>query len=173
MFVRRIQFRIRKKNRTDLFELSFGQSVLFISDSKLTQILNSQSIVVPTNSILFFLEFRPAKKLRIPVYLNLPTETKQFIVNNQLVNEKANPTAGFGVQYCFMKFPIGEKSKLEAEAGPLAGFLTSKQGHFAFAPLVAGRLRFVKNKDFVMYVGGTYAFGLNNWGLLYGTGYVF
>ena len=78
------------------FELSFGQSILFIPDDKLERIAQRESIIVPTNSILFFIEFRPQKKLRVPLYVNLPTESKQFFIDSVLVNEKANATGGFG-----------------------------------------------------------------------------
>ena len=80
------------------FELSFGQSILFIPDEKLEGIVQKEAIIVPTNSILFFAEFRPQKQLRIPVYVNIPTESKQFVIDSVLVNEKANATGGFGLQ---------------------------------------------------------------------------
>jgi hypothetical protein len=63
------------------FELSFGQSLLFISNSKQINIRNEQAVVIPTSSLLFFGEIRPQKFLRIPLFLNVPTESKQFLVN--------------------------------------------------------------------------------------------
>ncbi len=38
-----------------LFELSFGQSILFISESKIIDIRNSEAVVLPTSSFLFLL----------------------------------------------------------------------------------------------------------------------
>ena len=63
------------------FELSFGQSLLFISNSKQTNIINNEAIVIPTSAILFSTEFRPDKLIRIPIFLNIATESKQFLVN--------------------------------------------------------------------------------------------
>ena len=82
-----------------VLELSFGQSLLFISDSKVIDLHTEHAVVVPTSALLFFAELRPQKKVRIPVFLNLPTESKQFIVNGQLTNEPARPVFGFGLQF--------------------------------------------------------------------------
>src|SRR5687768_14957326 len=65
--------------RKGVFELSFGQSLLFISNSKQINIRNQAAIVIPTSAMLFFVEFRPLKRVRVPVFFNLPTESKQFL----------------------------------------------------------------------------------------------
>jgi hypothetical protein len=155
------------------FELSFGQSKLFISDSRLLDLRNTQAVVVPTNAILFLATFRPEKRLRIPAFLNLPTGPKQFIVDGLLVSERASPTFGTGVQFKVFGTKFGEKSGLEMEAGPMASFLLDRGGNVRFAPIVAGRFRFIKNQDFTMYLGSSYSIGINAFALIYGTGYVF
>ncbi|MFI5202876.1 MAG: hypothetical protein ACHQF2_00150 [Flavobacteriales bacterium] len=155
------------------FELSFGQSVLFISHSKLVDIRNQSATIIPTNSILFLSEFRTKKFLRVPVFFNIPTESKQFLVNGQLINERASPTFGAGIQLRCFKFGFFAKSKIEFEAGAMASFLLSKNNDVIFAPVLAGRLRVSKGENFVMYVGASYSIGINSWGLLYGTGTVF
>jgi len=111
------------------FELSFGQSKLFISDSRLLDLRNTQAVVVPTNAILFLATFRPEKRLRIPAFLNLPTGPKQFIVDGLLVSERASPTFGTGVQFKVFGTKFGEKSGLEMEAGPMASFLLDRGGN--------------------------------------------
>ena len=68
------------------FELSFGQNILFISDSKIIDFKADNALVVPTSSVLLLTQFRPDHKWRIPVFFNLPIETKQFIVNGQSVS---------------------------------------------------------------------------------------
>jgi hypothetical protein len=161
-----------KKNKQH-FELSFGQSLLFISSSKQLDIRNEAAIVVPTNAILFFAEFRPDKRLRVPVFLNVPTETKQFIVNGQLVNEKASPTFGTGLEFRVFKVKIDSKSKLEFEFGPLFSFIFDTRNNINFAPLFAGRVRIVRGENFVMYAGGSFSLGINALGVLYGTGTIF
>lgn len=155
------------------FELSFGQSILFIPDEKLEGIAQKESIIIPTNSILFFAEFRPQKKLRIPLYVNLPTESKQFFIDSVLVNEKANATGGFGLQYKCIQVPISKASVAEWEMGALSNLLISKRNRFRIVPLLNGRIRLVKNNNFVMYLGTSYSFGVNSWGLFYGTGFLF
>jgi hypothetical protein len=155
------------------FELSVGQSLLFISDSKLEDIRQNEAVVVPTGAVLIFIEFRPTKTLRIPVFANIPTESKQFIVNNQLVNERASPTFGTGLQFRIAGLPIGKKSSVELEAGPLASVLFTDSNVMRFAPVAAGRFRFIKNRDFVIYLGASYSVGIDAMGLLFGTGYVF
>jgi hypothetical protein len=127
--------------------------------------------------MLFFAEFRPQKKTRIPVFLNIPTESKQFIVTDSgkqsLVNEKASITLGTGFQYRPFQVTLYGDTKLEFEMGPLvsAGFDSNKK--IFIAPLIAGRLMVKKGSDFVMYFGGSYAFGVNSIGILYGTGTIF
>lgn len=155
------------------FELSFGQSLLFISSGQQTAIFNSTNVVVPTSAILFLAEFRPQKKLRIPVFVNIATETKQYVINNQIVNERASPTVGAGVQFKVFKFKIDDKSKFEMEMGPLASVLFGKKGDVRVAPIVAGRFKVLRGDNFVMYFGGSYSFGINALGILYGTGTLF
>ena len=154
------------------FELSFGQSILFISNSKLDTIRSKTSIIVPTSAILFFTELRPSRTMRIPVFFNLPTESKQFLVNGQLVNEKANPSFGTGLEFRCFGFKIADQARLEMEAGPLGSFIFGK-GIFRFSPVLAGRIRLVKKEDFVIYMGSSYSPGIGSFGLLYGTGYIF
>lgn len=157
----------------DLFEISFGQTLLFFSESQLIDLHNNQAIVIPTSSILFFLEFRPQKKMRLPVFFNLPTSSKQFVVNNQVVNERASPTVGAGFQFRCFHLDINSKSKLEFEVGPLASVLFTTRNEARFAPILAGRFMLKRGADFIMYIGSSYSFGTNTWGLLYGTGTVF
>ena len=129
--------------------------------------------MVPTNALLVFAEFLPHKKMRIPLFANIPKESKQFIVNNTLVSERASPTFGFGLQFQLFKIAIGKKSRVEFESGPLASFLWSQNNVMKFAPLLAGRFRFLKNQDFVIYLGSSYSIGVNAVGVLFGTGYIF
>ena len=72
------------KPRKQLFELSFGSTMLFISNSDIQKIQDAAKLTIPTNTMLFFAEFRPQMKTRIPVFLNIPTESKQFIVTDSV-----------------------------------------------------------------------------------------
>ncbi len=161
---------LRKHNK---FELSFGQNLLFISNSHQVNIHQQEAIVVPTSAVLFFAEFRPQKTVRIPVFLNLATESKQFIVDGQIVNEKASPTFGSGITFKLMQLNIDVKSKLDFEIGPLCSFIFDNKNNIRVAPIVAARVKICRGENFVMYFGGNYSFGVNAFGLLYGTGTVF
>lgn len=161
-----------KKNK-HYFELSLGQSILFVSDSKLQDIQTEEAVIVPTNAKLFFAELRPDKKLRIPIFFNLPTESRQYIINGELVSKRASPTLGAGLQYRAFRLPIGKKSAVEFEAGPLASVLIDQNKSLRFAPIVAGRFRFVRNEDMVIYIGSSYSVGIDAFGMLFGIGYVF
>lgn len=160
-------------NRHNHFELSFGQNLLFISNSQQNQILSEESLVIPTNSVLFFSEFRPQKVLRIPVFLNIATESKQYLVNGELVNEKANPTVGTGLVFKLLDYKLDEKSKLELEAGALGSIIFDKKNNVRVAPVLAMRVKICRGENFVMYIGGNYSIGVNAFGLMYGTGTVF
>ncbi|MGV3630085.1 MAG: hypothetical protein ACO1O6_02715 [Bacteroidota bacterium] len=160
-------------NRHNHFELSFGQNLLFISNSQQSQILNKESLVIPTSSVLFFAEFRPQKMLRIPVFLNIATESKQYLVNGQLVNEKANPTVGTGLVFKLLDYKLDPKSKLELEAGVLGSLILDKKNNMRVAPILALRLKVCRGENFVMYIGGNYSLGVKVYGLMYGTGTVF
>jgi hypothetical protein len=155
------------------FELSFGQNLLFISDSKQIDIHDQAAVVVPTSSVLFFSEFRPQKVIRIPVFINLATESKQFIVDGQIINEKANPTFGAGITFRLVQMKFDDKSKIELETGPLASFIFYDKSKLRMVPVLAARLKICRGENFVMYLGCNYSFGIDAFGILYGTGTVF
>lgn len=159
--------------KNKLLELSFGQSLLFISEGKAIELHREEAIVIPTSSVLFFVEFRPLKKIRLPVYANIPTESKQFIADSILINEKVNPDFGFGVQVKVLNLAIDNTTKIEFETGVLANFIFPKKSNVRLSPVLAGRFRFIKQDNFVMYIGPTYAIGIQTWGLIFGTGYIF
>ena len=155
------------------FELSFGQSTLFISNAYAQKLKTLYNIVVPTNSMLFFVDFRPLKRLKVPVFFNLPTESKQYIINGTLISEKAASTLGSGIEYKVLDFNIPYNSVVEINVAPMASFILRSNYQIAFAPLVSSRIRIVKDKNFIMYLGTSYSLGVNTWGLFYGTGYIF
>jgi hypothetical protein len=158
---------LTKKN---YFELSFGQSLVFISNSKQIDIRNQQAIIIPTSAILFFAEFRPKRILRIPVFLNIPTETKQFLVNGVLVNERASPTIGSGITFRFFSIDIDQESKVELEVGPLVSFIFDSKKNMRVAPILGSRIKISRGENFIMYFGVSYSIGINALGILYGTG---
>lgn len=164
---------IKEKRNNNNFELSFGQSVLFISNSDQINLLTNSAVVLPTTSILFFVELFTLRKVRIPLFYNLPTGAKQFIINNSIVNEEASSSFGTGIQFKLFKIKFDAKSTLEMEIGPMASFGIDKKRNLWFAPILATRMRVMKNENFVMYIGGTFAMGINSLGLLYGTGTIF
>lgn len=151
------------------FEASFGQSLLFISDEHSQSLLNSDNIVVPTSSWLFFTEMRTNKKCRYPLFFNLPTESKQRYVNGTWEYKKASPTMGTGIEFRLFQIKVSANTKIEGEIGPLATLVLDGKQSFV-VPLVAGRLRVARGENFIMYMGFSYTFGLNTMGLLYGTG---
>jgi len=161
------------KRKIKYFELSFGQSVLFIPNSRLAAIRNDASIIVPTNAILFLAELRPTKKVRIPLFFNLPTETKQYIVDGQIINEKASITFGTGVQFKLFHINLDSHTRVEFEIGPLASFIFNKRNDIVLAPVFAGRFRIIQGQHFTMYLGCSYSMGIKAFGILYGTGSVF
>jgi hypothetical protein len=152
------------------FEVSFGQSLLFISHTKQTNIVVNASVVIPTNAMLFFVELRPEKLIRIPIFFNLATESKQFLINGQLINEKAAPTLGTGATIKVFKSKIDHQSKIEFELGPLISCLINRKNSIQLAPVIAARLKIIRGENFIMYIGSSYSFGINALGLLYGTG---
>ena len=160
-----------KKN--EHFELSFGQSLFFISNSKQVNVRNQAAIVLPTSGILFFAEFRPQKVMRVPVFLSIATESKQFLVNGLLVNERASPTLGTGLVFKAFQIKIDSTSKVELEAGPLASLIFDTNKNVKVAPILAGRFRIKRGSNFVMYIGSSYSVGINAFGLIYGTGTLF
>ena len=172
----RFSFFSAEEDTTDLksnFELSFGQNLLFISTSQQNEILQNESVVLATSSVLFFSEFRPRKVMRIPVFLNIATESKQFLVNGILVYEKASPTIGTGLVFKVMDFKIDKKSKIELEMGPLVSMIFNTSNSVRFAPILASRIKICRGENFVMYLGVNYSLGVKAFGLMYGTGTVF
>jgi hypothetical protein len=157
-----------------LFELSFGQNLLFLSKSRQTTILNSLDLVVPTSAVLFFAVFRPEKKWKLPVFFNLPTESTQFLQPNGTIRyQRSTPSFGSGIEFRLLKFDIREKIKFDMEAGPLLAFVTDFRNEFVPAPLITTRMRLRSDDNFVMYLGGSYTVGLDAFGLFYGTGFNF
>jgi len=121
----------------------------------------------------FFTEFRPERKIKIPVFFNLPTESKQFIVNGQLINEKADPSFGTGLQFRILRLKVDSESLLDFDFGPLLTCIVGGNNDVSFAPILAGRIRVKRGENFVMYIGTSYTLGLDVFGLFYGTGTVF
>ncbi len=160
-------------NKHDHFEVSFGQNLVFISSSKQIDILKEAAVVLPTSSVLFFAEMRPKKVIRIPVYLNIATESKQFLIDGVLVNEKSSPSFGTGILLKMIQFDVDKKSKIELEMGSVANCIVDKSSSLRIVPVLVSRLKICRGENFVMYVGVNYAFGINSIGLLYGTGTVF
>ncbi len=155
------------------FELSFGQSTLFISNDQAAAIKTDFNVVIPTNSMVFFSEFRPFKRIKIPVVFNLPTESKQFVIDGKLVSEKASPTLATGAEFKLFNFKIPYDAEVEMDIGTLGSVIFRSNYQLAFAPLITNRVRIIKDKNFVMYLGGSYSVGVNTWGMFYGTGYIF
>lgn len=155
------------------FELSFGQNLLFISNTQQTNFLQNESVVLPTSAILFFSEFRPTKAMRIPVFLNIATESKQFLINGSLVNEKASPTFGSGLTFKAFGYQFEKETSVELELGPLVSCIVSKKNELRIAPVLASRLKICRGSNFVMYLGVNYSFGIDSFGIMYGTGTVF
>ncbi|HTF02940.1 MAG TPA: hypothetical protein VK826_02910, partial [Bacteroidia bacterium] len=103
----------------------------------------------------------------------LATGPKQFLVDSVLVSERASPTFGTGMTFKVFRQNFGLNSAIEFECGPLASFLFDRGGKIKFAPVAAGRFRFLKKEDFIMYLGCSYSVGINALGIFYGTGYIF
>ncbi len=155
------------------FELSFGQSTLFISSDFASQLKKNSNLIVPTNSMLFFAEFRPFKRIKIPIFFNLPTESKQFIENGVLVSQRAYPTFGTGLEFKLFDFKIPYNSKIEFDAASLASLLFRENKQMVFAPLITSRIKIIKDNSFIMYLGSSFSLGVDTWGVFYGTGYIF
>lgn len=154
----------------DKFEISFGQNLLFISNSKQINIRQQAAIVIPTSALLFLVELRPKKTLRIPIFLNIATESKQYIVDGQLVYERASPTFGTGMIFRLIEYNLDKKSKIDFEIGPLGSVLIDRNNDLRFAPVIASRFKICRGENFVMYFGVNYSIGINAFGILYGTG---
>lgn len=154
----------------DKFEISFGQNLLFISNSKQINIRQQAAIVIPTSALLFLVELRPKKTLRIPIFLNIATESKQYIVDGQLVYERASPTFGTGIIFRLIEYNLDKKSKIDFEIGPLGSVLIDRNNDLRFAPVIASRFKICRGENFVMYFGVNYSIGINAFGILYGTG---
>lgn len=162
-----------KDSTASNFELSFGQSTLFISNDQVAAIKNDFNLVIPTNSMVFFSEFRPFKRIKIPIVFNLPTESKQFIIDGKIVSEKASPTLATGAEFKLFDFKIPFDAQVEMDLGTLGSVIFRSNYQLAFAPLITNRIRIIKDRNFIMYLGGSYSVGVNTWGMFYGTGYIF
>lgn len=154
-------------------EVSFGQNLLFISNSQLVNLKQTHAVVVPTSSILLFAQLRTMKKIRIPLFFNIATEAKQFIVNGQIVNERSTPTFGTGASFKAVGLKMNKSTTIELELSLLSSFLVNKNLALKVAPVLAGRIRILKGNDFTMYLGTSYSLGINAFGLFYGTGTLF
>jgi len=148
-----------KLNLNRSFELSFGTTLLFIPYNKLVNIREDEALIIPTNSILLFAQLRPDKVMRVPLFCNIPTESKQFLINNQLISERASTAFGTGLEFRMLQIILNEKSKVELEGGPLMSILFDKENRVRYSPLLALRLRLQQNENFVMFLGTSYSLG--------------
>ena len=150
-----------------LFDRFFA--VVFLGLSVATS-LSATDCFTSTSAILFFAEFRPKKTMRIPLFVNIATESKQYIIDGQLVNERASPTFGTGIVFRLLELNLDRKSKIELEVGPLASVLADQNNKIRFSPVLASRFKLCRGENFVMYFGVNYSVGINAFGILYGTG---
>ena len=153
-------------------ELSFCAYKLFIPNDDESNLQNHTLSVIPTSAMLFYAEFFTHYKVRAPIFFNLPTETKKFLVGGQLINEDASSSIGTGLEFRMFRFKLDAKSFVEMEAGPLLSYIVQKPSG-TFAPLVAGRIKLLRNDSFIMYFGASYTPFINVWGIFYGTGATF
>ena len=76
---------------------------------------------------------------------------------------------GSGLQFKLFQIKIDSKSKIECEAGPLASVVLDGKNSLV-VPIIAGRVKIMRGENFIMYIGGSYTFGINTIGMFYGTG---
>ena len=87
--------------------------------------------------------------------------------------KKLLPTLATGAEFKIFDFNIPFDAQVEMDIGTLGSVIFRENYELALAPLITNRIRIIKDKSFIMYLGASYSMGVNTWGMFYGTGYIF
>lgn len=150
-----------------LLSVSIGQSQLFAPSTLEADIKQ----LVPTQSVMFLLEWYLPYALRAVSAFNLPTRPILRFVDGELVQEFAPSSLSAGVAWAPLSIKFQERRAVEFELGVLGGMTFERRP--AFFPLVAGRVLLLHKSDLALYVGGAFAARRSTTALLYGVGYRF
>jgi len=152
------------------FEVSFGQSMMFMNDTDRQDILDREKVAIPTSSALLLVDFIYSYKFSFPIFFNLPLTSQKFIVDGEETVESASPVFGFGLNYSLLQIDLKTNLTAILSSAILAGMAINKNKSYKVFPMIALELSLLKQDGFLMYLGVERTIGLDVIALFYGVG---
>lgn len=152
------------------FEVSFGQSMMFMNDTDRQDILDREKVAIPTSSALLLVDFIYDYKFSFPFFLNLPLTSQKFLVDGKETVEKASTVFGVGVNYSLLQIDLKDNLTAIFSSAVLAGITINQNKSYKILPMLALELSLLKQDGFLMYLGAERTIGLDVIALFYGVG---
>jgi len=157
------------------FELSFGNSVIFLDQSingSSTSTGDVKKETLPVASFLFFGELRASKHFGLAAAWVLPYTTVKRVKGNSVSEKFVAPSVGAGITGIIYTFNILDNTYLEPECALLVLRTyksTSSKGDFYY-PAGVFRLNIARSTGLNLYLGISQAPAKNATALIYGIG---
>ena len=167
-----LQASTRNHNQEDAkFEFSFGQSLMFISDSDRAEVLENNNLVIPTSSALLLAEMFLTENWNAFLVMNLPLASQKFIIDGQETHEKANPSFLIGPSWTAYRTSLAERAGVEYQLGALLGASLAENKETTPLAVLAARVNLISKQNSTLYIGYSKTFGVNAATILYGVGH--
>ena len=160
----------------DLFEFSFGSSLLYVEQPLLDGYSAVQdSRVLPVPSVLILAEWLIRPRWTLAGLLNLPTGPIRVLSEDGLsYSEEASSAAvAIGGAYIPFQVRLNKKSLFQPQMGLMLGRSLNHSEQDTFFPLAVGRLHLHSGSGFSMYFGAAFAGRRDTLALIYGVGHRF
>jgi hypothetical protein len=159
--------------RSYYFELSFGNSILFLdqgyTDSSTSTVKHN---TLPVSSYLFLGEWRASERFCIAAAWNLPFTTVKRVKGTAVSEKYVAPSYGVGLTFTIYSFKPTDTTAIEPEMAVLVFRTyksTSSKGDFFF-PIGVFKLNIARDSGFNIYIGVTQAPAKNTTAFVYGIG---
>lgn len=152
------------------FDIGFGNSQMFINETDRNELVNKSKTILPTSSSLVYLQPFINNYLSFPLFINIPTSSQRFIIDNKEHVESAANVFGFGIASNYALASLSESTVIEAEIIFLVGSTESLDKKASLFPILAHNLRIVRDNGTFLFFGVEKTIGINVKALFYGLG---
>jgi hypothetical protein len=159
--------------RNYYFELSFGNSILFLDQGYTNSSSGAVShSTLPVSSYLFTLEWRATEKISIAGAWNLPFTTVKRVSGSGISEKYVAPSYGAGITFIPHSFKVSETTVIEPEIAVLLfrTYKSTSSGGDFFFPAGVFKLNVARDSGMDIFIGVTQAPAKNTTALLYGIG---
>ncbi len=168
--------RARMEDPEDLFEFSFGSSLLYVEQPLLDGYSAVQdSRVLPVPSVLILAEWLIRPRWTLAALLNLPTGPIRVLSEDghSYSEEASSAVVAVGGAYIPFQVRLNKKSLFQPQLGLMLGRSLNHSEQDTFFPLAVTRLHLHSGTGFSMYFGAAFAGRRDTLAFIYGVGHRF